>query len=36
MPTPTPMVGEHTAAILADLGYTDDEVDALRAAGTVR
>lgn len=36
MPTPTPMVGEHTAAILADPGYTDDEVDTLRAAGTVR
>ncbi|MFF0492452.1 CaiB/BaiF CoA transferase family protein [Nocardia sp. NPDC004068] len=35
-PTPTPMVGEHTAAILADLGYSDDEVDALRAAGAIR
>jgi alpha-methylacyl-CoA racemase len=36
MPTPTPMVGEHTEAILSDLGYADAEIDTLRAAGAVR
>jgi itaconate CoA-transferase len=32
---PIPAVGEHTDAILAELGLTDAEVTALRAAGTV-
>src|SRR5215472_549262 len=32
---PIPAVGEHTDAILAELGFTDAEVTALRAAGTV-
>lgn len=27
--------GEHTAAVLRELGYADTEIDALRAAGTV-
>ena len=32
---PPPTVGEHTDAILADLGLSDDEVRRLRAAGVV-
>ena len=32
---PIPAVGQHTGAILAELGFTDAEVAALRAAGTV-
>ena len=32
---PVPAVGEHTAAILAELGRTDEEVAALRADGVV-
>ncbi|MGW3988113.1 CaiB/BaiF CoA transferase family protein [Streptomyces sp. NPDC004830] len=32
---PVPAVGEHTAAILGELGRTDEEVDALRADGVV-
>jgi itaconate CoA-transferase len=32
---PVPAVGEHTDAILAELGLTDAEVAALRGAGTV-
>lgn len=32
---PPPHLGEHTDAILADLGYTPDQVAALRAAGVV-
>ena len=27
--------GEHTAAVLRELGYADAEIDALRAAGAV-
>jgi itaconate CoA-transferase len=34
-PGPIPAVGDHTDAILAELGLTDAEVTALRAAGTV-
>jgi itaconate CoA-transferase len=34
-PGPIPAVGEHTDAILAELGLADAEVTALRAAGTV-
>jgi crotonobetainyl-CoA:carnitine CoA-transferase CaiB-like acyl-CoA transferase len=30
-----PALGEHSAALLAALGYTADEIDALRAAGVV-
>lgn len=33
--TPAPAVGEHTDAVLTDLGCTPDEIAALRAAGTV-
>ena len=32
---PIPAVGEHTDAILAELGLTDAEVAALRSSGTV-
>lgn len=32
---PVPAVGEHTGAILAELGRTDEEVSALRADGVV-
>ena len=32
---PIPAVGEHTDAILAELGLTDAEITALRDAGTV-
>jgi itaconate CoA-transferase len=32
---PIPAVGEHTDAILAELGLTDPEVAALRSSGTV-
>ncbi|MFH9011302.1 CaiB/BaiF CoA transferase family protein [Streptomyces sp. NPDC017943] len=32
---PVPAVGEHTAAILGELGRTDEEVEALRADGVV-
>ena len=30
---PGPVLGEHTAAVLADLGYTDSEVEALLSSG---
>jgi crotonobetainyl-CoA:carnitine CoA-transferase CaiB-like acyl-CoA transferase len=33
---PPPRVGEHTAEILEELGYRDQEVDALAAAGVIR
>jgi itaconate CoA-transferase len=32
---PIPAVGEHTGAILAELGLTEDEIAALRSSGTV-
>jgi itaconate CoA-transferase len=32
---PIPAVGQHTDAILRDLGYTDDEITALRAMGAI-
>lgn len=32
---PPPGVGEHTREVLREVGYTDDEVDALRRAGVV-
>ena len=32
---PPPLVGEHTKAILADLGYDDAQMQALRDEGTV-
>jgi crotonobetainyl-CoA:carnitine CoA-transferase CaiB-like acyl-CoA transferase len=35
-PLPAPAVGADTAAVLAELGLTDDEVGALEAAGVVR
>ena len=31
-----PGPGEHTVAVLTDLGFTPDEIDALLAAKTVR
>jgi itaconate CoA-transferase len=33
--SPIPAVGEHTGAILAELGLTEDEIAALRSSGTV-
>jgi len=33
--TPPPLLGEHTEAILKELGYGDGEVDQLRAAGAI-
>jgi formyl-CoA transferase len=33
-PRPAPGYGEHTRAVLSDLGYTGLEIDALVAAGT--
>jgi crotonobetainyl-CoA:carnitine CoA-transferase CaiB-like acyl-CoA transferase len=33
---PPPLVGEHTAAVLQEAGYTDEEVAELAAAGVVR
>ncbi len=32
---PPPRLGEHTAAVLAELGYGNDEVEALRSAGLI-
>lgn len=35
-PLPAPALGEHTAGILADAGFTMDEIAALEEAGVVR
>jgi crotonobetainyl-CoA:carnitine CoA-transferase CaiB-like acyl-CoA transferase len=35
-PTPAPLVGEHTEAILGELGFADDEIAALLADGVAR
>jgi crotonobetainyl-CoA:carnitine CoA-transferase CaiB-like acyl-CoA transferase len=32
---PIPEIGEHTVAILAELGYAPDEIAALRSGGTI-
>jgi len=34
--TTPPLLGEHTAAVLAEVGYTPDEIEGLRATGAVR
>jgi crotonobetainyl-CoA:carnitine CoA-transferase CaiB-like acyl-CoA transferase len=34
--SPPPLVGEHTAEILEELGYSDDEISALAADGIIR
>lgn len=33
---PAPLLGQHSREILADLGYTPDDIDALLAAGSVQ
>jgi crotonobetainyl-CoA:carnitine CoA-transferase CaiB-like acyl-CoA transferase len=33
---PPPLLGQHTREVLKEAGYTDDEVDRLRAAGAIR
>jgi formyl-CoA transferase len=32
---PAPLLGQHSAEVLAELGYTDQEIEALFAGGTV-
>ncbi|MFN6119058.1 MAG: CaiB/BaiF CoA transferase family protein, partial [Actinomycetes bacterium] len=32
---PAPLLGEHTHEVLAEIGYGDDEIDALRASGAI-
>jgi crotonobetainyl-CoA:carnitine CoA-transferase CaiB-like acyl-CoA transferase len=34
-PQPAPWHGEHSAAILGEIGYTDDEITALQRSGVV-
>jgi succinate--hydroxymethylglutarate CoA-transferase len=36
LPTPPPLLGQHTREVLTELGYTADQVAALEAAGTVQ
>ena len=31
-----PLLGEHTQEVLADLGYTDGEIETLKRSGAVR
>jgi crotonobetainyl-CoA:carnitine CoA-transferase CaiB-like acyl-CoA transferase len=33
---PAPLPGQHNAEILAELGYTDADIDDLRARGVLR
>ena len=33
--TRSPMLGEHTDEVLAEFGYTKDEIHSLRASGAV-
>jgi crotonobetainyl-CoA:carnitine CoA-transferase CaiB-like acyl-CoA transferase len=35
MPVTAPMLGQHTADILAQHGYTEEEIDRLRGLGAV-
>lgn len=32
---PSPMLGEHTESVLEEVGYTEEEVGRLRAAGVI-
>ena len=33
---PAPMLGQHTDGVLSDMGYSEDEIAALRAAGVIQ
>ncbi|MNT83239.1 Formyl-CoA:oxalate CoA-transferase [compost metagenome] len=33
---PAPLLGEHSREILADLGYTSDDIETMLAAGSVQ
>jgi crotonobetainyl-CoA:carnitine CoA-transferase CaiB-like acyl-CoA transferase len=33
---PTPLLGEHTAQVLREIGYSTGEIDALHAQGLVK
>jgi formyl-CoA transferase len=34
-PEPPPLLGQHTAEVLAEMGISEDEIDALKARGAV-
>ena len=34
--SPSPLLGQHTDGVLSDMGYSEDEIAALRAAGVIQ